>query len=109
MATARTRASFTDDDSNSDHLSIEMVRMNATATTIPSSLPAPTTSTNRQIELDEQTILDDSIGTTNAYDLLSQNNIILSDGIQREYEIPNVFTFKKVNDGERGEMEETND
>jgi len=90
MAAARVRASLTDDDSASEYLTLEMVRMNP-----PPSPRSP--STNRHnIEPDDQTMLDESMGTTNAYELLSQNNITLIDGIQREYEIPNLFTFKKI-------------
>jgi hypothetical protein len=88
---ARSRASYTDDDSISDHFSLEMVRIN----------PPQTTSTNLHVDAEDQTMLDESAGTytsngTTALDLLSQHNISLTDGIQREYEIPNLFTFKKV-------------
>lgn len=90
MAAARVRASLTDDDSASEYLTLEMVRMN------PPPSPRSPSMNRHNIEPDDQTMLDESMGTTNAYELLSQNNITLIDGIQREYEIPNLFTFKKI-------------
>jgi hypothetical protein len=89
---ARVRASFTDDDSISDHLNFEMVRINAPQIT------SPTTTNN---DPDEQTTLNDSAGTTGlntpaTNDFLSTSNSGLIDNSNREYEIPNLFTYKKV-------------
>jgi hypothetical protein len=88
---ARTRASFTDDDSISDHLTLEMVRMNAPLTT--SSTP--------HMDLDEQITLDDSAGTLGCSgppfnDFLINTNVGLMEGMNRECEVPNLFTYKKV-------------
>jgi len=88
---ARVRASFTDDDSISDHLTLEMVRINA----------PQTTSTIINNDPDELMILNESIGTTGGStpatnDFLSTSNPGLIEGINREYEIPNLFTYKKV-------------
>jgi hypothetical protein len=89
---ARIRASFTDDDSICDHLTLEMGRINAPHTT--------STITNNDAE--EQLTLNESAGTicgssippTN--DFLSTSSPGLTDGTNREYEIPNLFTYKKV-------------
>jgi hypothetical protein len=88
---ARIRASFTDDDSISDHLTLEMVRLNA----------PQTTSTTTNNDPDEQVTLNESAGTTGGStaatnDFLSTSNPGLTEGINREYEIPNLFTYKKV-------------
>jgi hypothetical protein len=88
---ARTRASFTDDDSISDHLTFEMVRIDAPQTTSPTT----------HIDLDDQIALDDSAGTLGSSgpiqnDFLSNTNPNLLEGINREYEVPNLFTYKKV-------------
>lgn len=84
---ARVRASFTDDDSISDHLALEMVRINAP----PSTNNDP----------DEQTTLNESVGTTGMNtpaptDFLASSNAGLIDGSNPEYEIPNLFTYRKV-------------
>jgi hypothetical protein len=88
---ARVRASLTDDDSISDHIALEMVRINApqTTSTIPNNDP------------DEQITLNESTGTIGGHtpatnDFLLTSNPCLVEGINREYEIPNLFTFKKV-------------
>ena len=84
---ARTRASFTDDDSISDHVTYEMVRVNA----------PQTTSTTGHMDLDEQIALDDSMGSgPPVNDFLTSSNPGLMEGINREYEVPNLFTYKKV-------------
>jgi len=85
---ARTRASFTDDDSISDHLALEMVRINA----------PQTTSSTIHIDPDEQTALDESIGGSGipVNDFLTTSNPGLIEGINRECEIPDLFTYKKV-------------
>jgi regulator of G-protein signaling len=88
---ARIRASFTDDDSISDHLTLEMVRLNA----------PQTTSTTTNNDPDEQVTLNESAGTTGGStaatnDFLSTSNPGLTEGINREYEIPNLFTYKKI-------------
>lgn len=90
---ARVRASFTDDDSISDHLHIEMVRINAPPTTLPMTHHDP----------DDQLTLNDSATTVTGVpppprnDFLLTNNSGLTDGINREYEIPNLCTYRKVN------------
>lgn len=81
---ARARASFTDDDSISDHLTLEMVRINA---------PATTTSLMMHSDQDEQITLNESPAIT---DFLTATTPMLIDANNREYEIPNLFTFKKV-------------
>jgi len=89
---ARTRASLTDNDSISDHLALEMVRVNA----------PQTTSTATHVDSDEQITLDDSAGTQGGSsgpiqnDFLLNTNPNLMEGINGEYEIPNLFTYKKV-------------
>jgi hypothetical protein len=89
---ARTRASLTDDDSISDHLTLEMVRIKGPQT------PSPST----HIDPDEQITLDDSAGTIGGSsglilnDSLTNTNPSLMEGANREYEIPNLFTYKKV-------------
>lgn len=86
------RASLTDDDSVSDHLILEMVRINAPHTTSPIIHQDP----------DEHITLDDSIGTLGVSmgpiqtDFLAMTNPSLMDGLNGEYEIPNLFTYKKV-------------
>lgn len=90
---ARVRASFTDDDSISDHLALEMVRINA---------PVTTTSLTTNNDQDEQITLNESAGTigmntpATTADFLSSNTPAFIDGNNREYEIPNLFTYKKV-------------
>ena len=89
---ARTRASFTDDDSICDPSNVEMVRLN----------PPQSTSTTIHVDSDENTPLDDSAGTlggsglTNYDFITNNNNAYLMEGINRAYEIPNLFTYKKV-------------
>lgn len=88
---ARIRASFTDDDSLSDHLTLEMVRISAPQTT------APTTNNDH----DERLTLNDSIGTTAGSVPATTNhhstgNPGLMEGVNPEYEIPNLFTYKRV-------------
>jgi len=89
---ARTRASLTDNDSISEHLALEMVRINA----------PQTTSTTTHVDPDEQINLDDSAGTLGGSggpiqnDFLLNTNTSLMEGINGEYEIPNLFTYKKV-------------
>jgi len=88
---ARIRASFTDDDSISDHLTVEMVRINAPLTTT-----SMTTTNNSNNDLDEQTTMNDSVGTPATNDFLSTSNPGLTEGVNPEYEVPNICTFKKV-------------
>ncbi|CAF0913419.1 unnamed protein product [Rotaria sordida] len=88
---ARVRASFTDDDSLSDHIPLEMVRV-----TVPQ-----TTSTIMPTDLDDQATLNDSAGTIISSgpppnDFLVYPNINLMEGINRDYEIPNIWTYKKI-------------
>ena len=88
---ARARASLTDDDSIGDHLTLEMVRINAPQTTSPTT----------HVDPDEQIALDDSAGTLGSsgavpHDFLSNTNMNLMEGIDQEYEIPNLFTYRKV-------------
>jgi hypothetical protein len=83
---ARARASFTDDDSISDHLILEMVRINA----------PQTASTTIHHDLDERVTLNESAGTPATNDLLSNSNPTFVEGIDQEYEVPNLFTYKKV-------------
>jgi len=85
---ARVRASLTDDDSISDHLTLEMVRISAPQTTL--------TTTNN--DPDEQTTLNDSAGVniSATNDFLMTGSPVLMEGINREYEIPNLFTYKKI-------------
>ena len=89
---ARTRVSLTDDDSISDHLSLEMVRINAPP------LTTTTSAVNPHIDPDEQATLNDSAGTIgpNTYDFLASSNTSVMAGTHPEYELPNIFTFKKV-------------
>lgn len=82
---ARIRASFTDDDSISDHLTLEMVRINAPQTT--------TTASPHTHDHDEQATLNESTGTTG---ISTPANTALLDAANREYEIPNIFTYKKI-------------
>lgn len=91
---AHVRASFTDDDSLSDRVALEMVHLNA-----PQASTATAVTNNN--DLDAQTPLNDSIGTTDGNtpvtnDRRSASNAGLMEGINREYEIPNIFTYKKV-------------
>ena len=86
---ALNRGSLTDDDSISEHLGVTMVR-----------IIAP--STSRPTDPDDQTILEDSAGLfsscgTNNPDTLNLTNPNLVDGSQHEYEVPNLFTYRKVN------------
>jgi len=88
---ARTRASFTDDDSISEHLTFEMVHID----------PPQTTSPTIHIDPDDQIALDESAGTLGSsgpiqYDFLTSTNTNLLEGTNREYEVPNLFTYKKV-------------
>ncbi|CAF0941388.1 unnamed protein product [Adineta ricciae] len=80
---ARIRASFTDDDSLSDHLTLEMVRISAPQTTASTTNNDP----------DERLALNDSTATTNH---LSTCNPGLMEGVNPEYEIPNLFTYKRI-------------
>ena len=84
---ARTRASLTDDDSISDHLNSEMVRTKASI--IIHNDP------DEQATLNEsgRTIGSNTIGTN---DFLLDSNSSFTEGVQREYEIPNIFTYRKV-------------
>jgi hypothetical protein len=89
---ARVRASFTDDDSISDHLTLEMVRI---------KVPQTTSTTTNNNDPDEQITLNESGGTAGSSipatnDFLSTSNPVLNEGINREYEIANLFTYKKV-------------
>lgn len=88
MAAARVRASFTDDDSNSEHLTVEMVRI--------SNAPKSSASTTIHHDLDEQATLNESAGTPTTNDLLSTSHTALNECVDQDYEIPNIFTFKKV-------------
>lgn len=87
MATG-TRASFTDDDSICEHTPLEMVRMDAPKTAFHN-------------DLDELGMLDESAGTLGS-SAFTQNDFLLNsstagiEGINREYEIPNAFTYRKV-------------
>ena len=88
---AHVRASFTDDDSLSDHLTLEMVRISAPQTATLATHNDP----------DERVASDDAAATTGgnptpANDLLSSVNPGFMEGINREYEIPNLSTYKKV-------------
>jgi hypothetical protein len=88
---ARTRASLTDDDSISDHQTFEMVRVD----------PPQTTSPTIHTDPDDQIALDESGGTLGSSgfmqnDFLSSTNTNLLEGINREYETPNLYTYKKV-------------
>jgi hypothetical protein len=88
---ARTRASLTDDDSLSEHLTLEMVRINA----------PQTTSTITHADPDELTTLNESAGTTGSSgpipnDFLQNSSASVIEGINREYEVPNLFTYKKI-------------
>lgn len=89
---ARIRASFADDDSLSEHLTLEMVRIDA----------PPTTSSVTHTDLDEQMTLNESEGTMASSILPIQNNFLINtnptvlEGINREYETPNLFTYRKV-------------
>jgi len=87
MAAARVRASFTDDDSNSEHLTVEMVRI--------SNAPK-SASTTIHHDLDEQATLNESAGTPTTNDLLSTSHTALNECVDQDYEIPNFFTFKKI-------------
>jgi len=77
---ARTRASFTDDDSLGERITLEMVHIDP--------------------PIDEQTALNESTATMtstfnpNSNDLLTSIHPMNIDG---EYEIPNLFTYRKVN------------
>jgi hypothetical protein len=91
----RTRVSLTDDDSISDHLSLEMVRITAPTST------TTTSAVNPHIDFDEQATLNESAGTIgaggpNTYDFLASSNASVMAGMHSEYELPNIFTFKKV-------------
>lgn len=87
---ARTRASFTDDDSISDHLILEMVRINA----------PQTASTMIHHDLDERATSNESVGTPATNDPLSTSNPTFVEGVDQEYGIPNLFTYKKVSSKE---------
>ena len=87
---ARIRASFTDDDSICDHLTLEMGRINA-----PHSTSAAYNDADEQLTLNESAgTIGGSIPPTN--DFLLTSNPGLSEGHNREYEIPNLCTYKKV-------------
>lgn len=87
MATARVRASFTDEDSNSEHLTVEMVRI--------SNAPK-TASTAVHHDLDERATLNESAGTPTTNDLLSTSHTALNEVYDHDYEIPNLYTYRKV-------------
>lgn len=89
---ARTRASFPDDDSIIEQVNVEMVRVNA----------PPTASTaTTAIDPDEPTALIEST-TTNVCSGAPRNDFLIQpppevvEGINRDYEIPNIWTYKKV-------------
>lgn len=92
LMAARTRASFTDDDSISDHLILEMVRINA----------PQTASTMIHHDLDERATSNESVGTPATNDPLSTSNPTFVEGVDQEYGIPNLFTYKKVSSKEWG-------
>ena len=88
---AITRASFTDDDSIGEHSPLEMVRMDASKGKLSLTQHDP----------DDHIMLDDSGGTLGGSgytqnDFLLNSSTGLIEGINREYEIPNLFTYKKV-------------
>ncbi len=72
---ARVRASFTDDDSISDHLTLEMVRI---------KVPQTTSTTTNNNDPDEQITLNESGGTAGSS--IPATNDFLA----------NLFTYKKV-------------
>lgn len=89
---ARTRASLPDDDSLGEHLPLEMVRID-----VPQITATPTI----QVEPDETIALDESAGTLGSSglvqtDFLNNTNNTLLEGVTGEYEVPNLFTYKKV-------------
>ncbi|CAF1326877.1 unnamed protein product [Adineta ricciae] len=88
---AITRASFTDDDSIGEHSPLEMVRMDASKGKLSLTQHDP----------DDHIMLDDSGGTLGGSgytqnDFLLNSSTGLIEGINREYEIPNLFTYKKI-------------
>ena len=90
---ARNRASCTDDESLSDHFNLEMVHVNAPQTM--------TTTTTAHIDPNEQITLAESGGTIGdndnepvQYDFLTNPNVI--EGMTGEYEIPDLYTYRKV-------------
>ncbi|CAF1320248.1 unnamed protein product [Rotaria sordida] len=65
------------------------------------NVPATTTSTITHNDPDEQTTLNESTGTIGVNtparnDFLITNNPYLIEGINREYEIPNLHTYRKI-------------
>lgn len=89
---ARTRASLPDDDSLGEQIPFEMVRIDAPQTTATPTI---------QIDPDEPIALDESAGTLGSSglaqtDFLNNTNTTLLEGASGEYEIPNLFTYKKV-------------
>ncbi|CAF0998255.1 unnamed protein product [Adineta steineri] len=73
-----------------------MVRINAPQTTTPTSV-----NTTINNDPDEQATLNGSIGTTGGStpatnDFHPTNNPSIMEGVNREYEIPNLFTYKKI-------------
>ena len=88
---ARIRASFTDDDSLSDHLTLEMVRISAPQTTASTINNDP----------DERLALNDSMAITAGGVPATTNHLStcdpgLMEGVNPEYEISNLFTYKRV-------------
>lgn len=98
---ARTRASFTDDDSLGEQSALEMVRIDApqatTAATAATAAPAIHVDPDGAIALDESggTLGTSGLGQT---DFLNNTNTTLMEGVSGEYEVPNLFTYKKVED-----------
>ena len=89
---ARTRASLPDDDSLGEQLPLEMVRID-----VPQTTATPTI----QVDLDEPIALDESAGTLGSSglvqtDFLNNTSNTLLEGVTGEYEVPNLFTYKKV-------------
>ncbi|CAM2706006.1 unnamed protein product [Rotaria socialis] len=88
---ARNRASLTDNDSTGDQLTAEMVRV---------IVPPPTYSI-MAVDIDEHIALNESIGTNASSgpptnDFLVHPSTDLMEGINRDYEIPNFCTYKKI-------------
>ena len=92
---ARTRASFTDDDSLGEQSALEMVRIDAPQTT--ATAPTIHLDPDEAIALDESAVTLGSSGLGQS-DFLNNTNATLMEGITGEYEIPNLFTYKKVGD-----------
>ena len=97
---ARTRASLTDDDSLEEQLALEMVRIDVPQTTTAGTAAVTPTI---HIDPDEAIALDESAVTlgSSGYiqtDFLNNTNTTLMEGITGEYEVPNLFTYKKVDE-----------